>query len=164
MEENIIIFKPIGIIHTPFTSVENMPIQPFASENVRGYIDIFPEFIEGLNDLDGFSHITLIYHFHLNSTFRLKVKPFMDNTERGVFACRAPKRPNAVGISTVKLLGIQDNILKIEQVDMLDGTPLMDIKPFFEKFDNRFNTKSGWLEKSITDTPENLRSDKRFKD
>ncbi|HYX09974.1 MAG TPA: tRNA (N6-threonylcarbamoyladenosine(37)-N6)-methyltransferase TrmO [Bacteroidales bacterium] len=157
-----ITFKPIGIIHTPFKEIGDMPIQPVAAEGVRGYIELFPEYAEGLSDLDGFSHIMLLYHFHRNEGYKLKVKPFMDNEERGLFATRAPRRPNGIGLSTVRLISIEGSILHIEQVDMLDETPLLDIKPFFQRFDNRHKTRAGWLEKNKSRKPGGMLSDGRF--
>ncbi|MDR3653747.1 MAG: tRNA (N6-threonylcarbamoyladenosine(37)-N6)-methyltransferase TrmO [Paludibacter sp.] len=158
-----IIIKPIGIIHTPHTDVKNMPIQPIAADGVKGYIELLPEFAAGLKDLEGFSHITLIYHFHKITGYELTVVPFMDIETHGIFATKAPKRPNAIGISTVKLIGIEGNVVQIEQVDMLDGTPLIDIKPFYPRYDNRENVKIGWLEKNKNLPLEKLRSDERFK-
>jgi tRNA-Thr(GGU) m(6)t(6)A37 methyltransferase TsaA len=140
-----------------------MPIQPIAADGIKGSIELFPEYVEGLMHLDGFSHITLLYRFHKVHHYELMVKPFMDKVEHGIFATRAPKRPNAIGISTVKLIGIEDNILHIEQVDMLDGSPLIDIKPFFQKYDNRLKTKAGWLEKNKNLPSSALVSDGRFK-
>jgi tRNA (adenine37-N6)-methyltransferase len=158
-----IIINPIGIIHTPHTDVNNMPIQPIAAEGILGFIELLPEYAPGLKDLEGFSHITLIYHLHKIDGYALEVIPFMDNQLRGIFSCKAPKRPNAIGISTVKLLGIDGNIIHIEQVDMLDGSPLMDIKPFYPRYDNRENVKIGWLEKNKDLSLEKLKSDERFK-
>jgi len=158
-----IIILPIGIIHTPFTEIKNMPIQPVAAEGIKGYIELFPEYIEGLKDIEGFSHLTLIYRFHKIEGFDLQVIPFMDTEMRGIFSCKAPKRPNAIGISTVKLISVENNILHIEQVDMLDDTPLIDIKPFYPRYDNRFDVKIGWLEKNKNLLVEKLRSDERFK-
>jgi len=158
-----IIILPIGIIHTPFTEIKNMPIQPVAAEGIKGYIELFPEYIEGLKDIEGFSHLTLIYRFHKIEGFDLQVIPFMDTEKRGIFSCKAPKRPNAIGISTVKLISVENNILHIEQVDMLDDTPLIDIKPFYPRYDNRFDVKIGWLEKNKNLLVEKLRSDERFK-
>ena len=159
--DNIII-KPIGIICTPYLNTHNMPIQPIAARGVKGYIEILPEYVEGLKNLEGFSHIILIYHFHKIKGYKLMLIPFMEIEERGIFACKAPKRPNAIGISTVKLLKIDGNILHIEQVDMLDGTPLIDIKPFYPRYDNRLNVKTGWLEKNKKVPVEKLRSDETF--
>ena len=155
--------KPIGVIHTPFTEIGNMPIQPLAADGVRGTIEIDEAYLEGLKDLEGFSHITLVYHFHQVDGYKLQVVPFMDNEAHGIFSTKAPKRPNAIGISTVKLLGIDGNKLEIEQVDMLDGTPLIDIKPFYPRYDNREGVKIGWLEKNKDLPVEKLRSDERFK-
>jgi len=161
MEE--IIIKPIGTIFTPHTTIKNMPIQPLAAKGIKGYIKLLPEYTEGLKDLKGFSHITLIYHFHKIKGYELIVTPFMDTENHGIFACKAPKRPNAIGISTVKLISIKENILHIEQVDMLDETPLIDIKPFYPRYDNRLNAKTGWLEKFKKTSVDKLRSDERFK-
>ncbi|VBB44693.1 conserved hypothetical protein [uncultured Paludibacter sp.] len=161
---NPIKINPIGTIHTPHKSIDNIPIQPIAAEGTKGHIELLPEYVKGLKDMEGFSHITLIYHFHKINGYELKVIPFMDTVERGIFACKAPKRPNAIGISTVKLLGIENNIIHIEQVDMLDGTPLIDIKPFYPRYDNRLaDVKIGWLEKNKDIPLDKLRSDKRFK-
>lgn len=163
MKYKQIIINPIGIIHTPFNDIKGMPIQPLAAKGVKGYIELFPKYIEGLTDLTEFSYITLLYHLHKINDYDLMVKPFMDNKEHGIFATKSPKRPNAIGLSTVKLLGIENNVIHIEMVDMLNGTPLIDIKPFFSKFDNRTNTKSGWLDNQGNIPISELRSDERFK-
>ena len=163
MEGKQIKINPIGIIHTPFNTINDMPIQPLAAKSVKGVIEIFPEYIEGLTDLEAFSHITLLYHFHKINEYDLMVKPFMDTKKHGIFATKSPKRPNAIGLSTVKLLKIEKNCIHIEEVDMLNGTPLIDIKPFFSKFDNRKNTKSGWLDNQLNIPIKELRSDERFK-
>ena len=157
-----ITITPIGIISTPHTDIRNMPIQPPAAEGVKGIITLLPEYVPGLKDLEGFSHITLLYHFHRIHGYELTVTPFIDTEQRGIFACRAPKRPNAIGISTVRLTGIDGNILHLEQVDMLDGSPLIDIKPFSSRFDNRENVRSGWMEKRRELPVESLKSDGRF--
>lgn len=163
MQTKQININPIGIIHTPFNDIKGMPIQPLAAKGVKGYIELLPEYTEGLTDLAEFSYITLLYHLHKINGYNLMVKPFMDNKEHGIFATKSPKRPNAIGLSTVKLLGIENNVIHIEMVDMLNGTPLIDIKPFFSKFDNRTNTKSGWLDNQGIITIKELRSDERFK-
>ena len=163
MQSKQITINPIGIIHTPFNDIKGMPIQPLAAEGIKGHIELFPKYIEGLTDLVGFSHITLLYQLHKINGYDLMVKPFMDNKEHGIFATKSPKRPNAIGLSTVKLLGIENNIIHIEMVDMFNGTPLIDIKPFFSKFDNRTNTKSGWLDNEGNIPIRELRSDERFK-
>jgi len=158
-----IIIHPIGIIHTPHTDVKNMPIQPIAAEGIKGYIEILPQYIAGLKDIEGFSHLTLLYHFHKISGYELEVVPFMDTESHGIFSCKAPKRPNAIGLSTVRLISVEGNKIHIEQVDMLDGTPLIDIKPFYPRYDNRENVEIGWLEKNKNLPLEVLRSDERFK-
>jgi len=161
MEE--IIINPIGIIRTPHKDILNMPIQPIAAGDARGYIELLPEYVDGLKDIEGFSHITLLYRFHKIDTYDLQVIPFMDEVKRGIFACKAPKRPNAIGLSTVKLIKVENNIIHIEQVDMLDKTPLIDIKPFYPRYDNRENVSIGWLEKNKDLEIEKLRADDRFR-
>lgn len=141
-------YKPIGIIHTPFKEVKGTPIQSVVS-NATGFIEIFPEYIEGLKDLEEFSHIILIYHFNLCKKSLLKLKPYMDNMERGVFSTRAPSRPNPIGISIVRLLKVEKNILHIKDVDIVDGTPLLDIKPYIPQFDIRNGVNIGWLKENI---------------
>lgn len=158
-----IVLNPIGLIRTPHTDINHMPIQPIAAEGIRGTIELLPEYVEGLKDIEGFSHLTLLYYFHKISGYELQVVPFMDTEKRGIFACKAPKRPNAIGLSTVKLIGVEDNVIHIEQVDMLDGTPLIDIKPFYPRYDNRSDVEIGWLEKNKDLPLEKLRSDERFK-
>ncbi|MBA4312357.1 MAG: tRNA (N6-threonylcarbamoyladenosine(37)-N6)-methyltransferase TrmO [Chlorobiaceae bacterium] len=156
-----ICFKPIGIIHSPFTEISGVPIQPLNAKGIKGTIELNPDFIEGLKDIEGFSHITLIYIFHLTSKFSLQVIPFMDDKPHGIFATRSPSRPNPIGISTVRLISVERNILHIEEVDIIDGTPLLDIKPFYPKFDNRITDKVGWLKgKGNLD---GVQSDNRFK-
>jgi len=154
---------PIGTIYTVFQTIENMPIQPMGAKGLKAKIILKEEFTSGLKDLDGFSHLILIYHFHKVEGYKLRVIPFMDQEERGLFATRAPSRPNAIGISTVRLLEIKENVLYIEDADMLDGTPLLDIKPFFAQFDNRENTSSGWLDQKWKEKNRNIKSDERFK-
>lgn len=145
-----LILRPIGIIHTPFTDPESTPIQAVRSRAI-GRIDIEPDFAEGLLDLEGFSHIHLLYTFHKSMGFALQVKPFLDDREHGVFATRYPRRPNPVGISIVRLLRREMNSLTVEGVDMLDGTPLLDIKPYVPEFDVRADARTGWYEtRSIT--------------
>lgn len=153
--------QSIGVIHTVYKELSDMPIQPMAA-NEPAYIELFPEYIEGLKDIGGFSHLTLLYHLHKVEGYDLRVVPFMDNEEHGIFATRSPKRPNAIGISTVRLIRVQGSRLYIEQADVLNGTPLLDIKPFFPRYDNRDNVSIGWLEKNKDLPVEALRSDDRF--
>lgn len=154
-------YQPIGIIHSPFTQIVGMPIQPTGAQGIRGTIDIFPEYAEGLADLEGFSHVILLYHFHQAPKAQLLVTPFMDSKPHGIFATRAPNRPNPIGLSIVKLLKIEGNVLHIENVDILDGTPLLDIKPYVPEFDSYSEVQTGWLEHA-KGRVENQRSDSRF--
>ena len=158
---NEIKFKPIGVIHSPFKEPEGTPIQPAGAKGIDGTVEVFPEYAEGLKDVEGFSHITLIYHFHLSKVAPLKVKPYMDNEAHGVFAMRGPSRPNPIGISIVRLLRIKENILHIQDVDIVDGTPLLDIKPYVPEFDIRKAEKTGWLEKNVHKLPTS-KDDGRF--
>jgi tRNA-Thr(GGU) m(6)t(6)A37 methyltransferase TsaA len=155
-------YRPIGIIHSPFTNIEGMPIQPTGASGIQGTVEVFPEFAEGLKDLAGFSHIMLLYHFHQVQEAKLVVTPFMDPQPRGVFATRAPKRPNPIGLSIVRLLSIEQNILRIENVDILDGTPLLDIKPYVPDFDQPPADRVGWLEQAKGQV-RRQRSDNRFR-
>jgi tRNA-Thr(GGU) m(6)t(6)A37 methyltransferase TsaA len=139
------IMKPIGVIHSPFTDKAQTPIQAARSQAL-GRIEVYPEFAAGLQDLDGFSHLILLYVFHQSNGYTLQVKPFLDDQVRGLFATRYPRRPNPIGLSIVQLLARQENILDIEGVDMLDGTPLLDIKPYIPDFDVRTESRSGWYE------------------
>ena len=155
-------FLPIGIIHTPFMELEGMPIQPPGAANVKGTVEVFENFRSGLKDLDGFSHIILLYHFHHSHGFNLHVVPFLDSEERGLFATRAPKRPNPIGLSVVQLDKIKDGTLFIRNVDILDGTPLLDIKPYVPEFDAQEKVRTGWLGKARK-TVSNRKADDRFK-
>ena len=155
-------YEPIGTIHSPFKQIENMPIQPSSAQGIQGHIELDEDYMDGLSDLDGFSHIYLIFHLHLSKTFELKVVPFLDDQLRGVFSTRAPKRPNPIGLSVVKLVEINHNIITIENVDIVDGTPLLDIKPFVNEMNGVTDYRIGWL----TNHAEEMKirhSDKRFK-
>jgi len=156
-----IVFKPIGVIHTPFPEPKGAPIQPSRSSHAKGRIEIYPEFQPGLCDLDGFSHITLVYYFHLSEGFDLAVTPFLDTQLRGLFSTRAPRRPNAIGLSVVRLLSIEDGVINIEDVDMVEGTPLLDIKPFIPAFEDIDSYRLGWLE-GKTNRADNTSADDRF--
>ncbi|MBW2560319.1 MAG: tRNA (N6-threonylcarbamoyladenosine(37)-N6)-methyltransferase TrmO [Deltaproteobacteria bacterium] len=155
-------YAPIGIIHSPFTKLEGMPIQPTGAAGVKGTAHVFEDFQAGLMDLDGFSHIILLYHFHRSQGFNNHVVPFMDSKPRGLFATRAPKRPNPIGLSVVQLDKIEGGILHIRNVDILDGTPLLDIKPFVPEFNTQGEVRTGWL-KSPGKTSSSRKSDGRFK-
>lgn len=154
-------FQPIGEIRTPFMTIEDMPIQPAGGEKTPGQVIIRPEFVDGLEDIDGFSHIILIYTFHLANGFRLKVKPFLDDHSRGLFSTRAPKRPNSIGLSVVPLLHREGATLHVSSIDVVDGTPLLDIKPYVPAFDTPQVTRVGWLEGKTGDLADR-RSDARF--
>ncbi len=136
----------IGTIHTPFKQAAGTPIQGALSGDTVGEIRVHPSFREGLSDLNGFSHLVLIYTFHKMERCRLKVRPYLDNRDRGIFATRSPCRPNPIGITVVRLIEIDGCRLKVKGVDMLDGTPLLDIKPSIPLFDYRENVKCGWFE------------------
>ncbi|MBW1646333.1 MAG: tRNA (N6-threonylcarbamoyladenosine(37)-N6)-methyltransferase TrmO [Deltaproteobacteria bacterium] len=155
-------YQPIGIIHSPFQEPAGMPIQPAAAGDTEGKVEIFPEFSAGLKDLEGFSHLILIYHFHRSQGYRLQVVPFLDTEPRGVFATRAPKRPNPIGISVVRLQGVDGRTLAVSSVDILDGTPLLDIKPYVPDFAPGGEVRIGWLEKNRR-TIRQRQADDRFK-
>ena len=159
---DIIHYKPIGIIHSPFTGKEKMPIQPIGAIGIKGTVEMHLDYIEGLKDIEEFSHIILLYHFHLSKGFSLKVKPFLDNKLHGIFSTRAPRRPNQIGLSIVKLIRVENNILHIENVDIIDGTPLLDIKPYVPAFDIHEVEKIGWLTDAL-DKTKGFRSNGRFK-
>ncbi len=146
---NEIRYEPIGVAHSPFKEPEGTPIQPAGAKGIGGTVEVFPQYTEGLKDIEGFSHIILIYHFHLSQESSLKPKPYMDNEAHGVFAMRGPSRPNPIGISIVRLVRLEENILHIQDVDIVDGTPILDIKPYVPEFDIREVEKIGWLEKKV---------------
>ncbi|MBW1637308.1 MAG: tRNA (N6-threonylcarbamoyladenosine(37)-N6)-methyltransferase TrmO [Deltaproteobacteria bacterium] len=155
--------EKIGTIHTPFTNLEDMPIQPKGAKEVIGEVEINSELVEGLTDLEGFSHIYLLYEFHMAQRTALKVTPFMDTSKRGVYATRSPLRPNHIGLSIVKLEKVENNIITVLGIDVLDGTPLLDIKPYIAAFDEIRESSSGWMQASAKDVARK-RSDRRFAD
>jgi len=140
-----IVLRPIGVIHSPFTEKGRTPIQASRSQAV-GLVDVDPEFADGLKDIEGFSHIYLLYAFHQSNGYNLRVKPFLDDREHGLFATRYPRRPNPLGISIVRLVSRRENALTVEGIDVLDGTPLLDIKPYVPDFDHRADVRVGWYE------------------
>lgn len=154
---------PIGVVHTPFQTPEGTPIQPPGGAEAEGEIVLFPEYAPGLADLDGFSHLILLYHCHKCGPppAGMKVTPFLDRTERGLFATRAPSRPNPVGLSIVRLMAVEENRIRIREVDIVDGTPLIDIKPYVPKFDRREDVRTGWLE-TRAEATETAADDGRF--
>jgi len=156
-----IVYKPIGVVHSPFKEPQDVPIQSVAAEGVMGYVEVAGEYVEGLRDVEGFSHLILVYHCHLAQDYSLLVRPFLDERLHGVFSTRAPSRPNPIGVSVVRLIKIEKNILHIQDVDIIDGTPLLDIKPFVPEFDQRKAERIGWLTKNI-DKLHSGRDDGRF--
>ena len=156
-------YSPIGVIHTPFTDLAGMPIQPTGAAGVQGRIELEPAYLDGLQDLDGFSHVVLIYHLHRAEKPRMVVTPFLDTKPRGLFATRAPTRPNPIGLSVVRLLAIEDNVLRIENVDMLDGTPLLDIKPNIPDIEPKDVERIGWFA-GAKGKAKDATSDDRFED
>ena len=155
-------FRPIGVIRTPFMGSAGMPIQAVAAVGVRGRIELDPSLAEGLTGLDGFSHLILLYHLHEVTTPRLTVTPFLDERPHGVFATRSPARPNAIGLSTVRLVSVEGATIEIEDVDMVDGTPLLDLKPYVPEFDDREDVRIGWFAGRLGSLAE-VRADERFK-
>lgn len=144
MNPHPISFVPIGVIHSEHQDATRTPIQTTYARGCVGQVEVYPSYAEGLRDLEGFSHVILLYHFDRAGTPCMRVKPYLDTAERGVFATRAPNRPNAIGLSVVGLRGRLDNILEVEGLDVLDGTPLLDIKPYAARFDCIVDTRNGW--------------------
>jgi len=161
MDNNRIQYHPIGVIHSPYQSLVGMPIQPSGADGVRGKIILDSQFVSGLQDLEGFSHLILLYHFHRSPDHSLVVQPFLDEVPHGVFATRAPRRPNPIGLSVVRLISVHSNIVDIENVDILDGTPLLDIKPYIPGIDQPEKVRIGWLEGKVENFGE-IKSDDRF--
>lgn len=158
---NEIVYRPIGVVHSPFKEPAGAPIQPPAGEAATATVEIDPDYAEGLADLEGFSHIILLYHCHRSGTPALTVTPFLDNAPHGLFATRAPSRPNPIGLSIVRLTAVAEGILYIKEVDILDGAPVLDIKPYVPAFDLRASAAIGWMEHQ-TDKMASTRDDGRF--
>jgi len=159
---NKITYRPIGIVHSPFRFPEGTPIQPAAAKDIQAQIEIFPDYSTGLTDLNGFSHIIIIFHMHLAKCKSLLVTPFLDTDSHGVFATRSPGRPNPIGMSVVRLEKIENNLLFVIDIDILDGSPVLDIKPYIPEFDIHEVNKSGWIEKNIHKL-DSQKDDGRFK-
>ncbi|MFQ5862452.1 MAG: tRNA (N6-threonylcarbamoyladenosine(37)-N6)-methyltransferase TrmO [Candidatus Brocadiales bacterium] len=157
-----ITYRPIGIIHTDFKTAEGVPIQGVFKPQTTGRVEVYPEYAKGLWDIEGFSHLILVYHFHLSKGYNLTCKPFIEDIERGVFATRAPRRPNPIGISVVKLSERKENTLVISEVDMIDKTPLLDLKPYVPQFDTRADVSVGWMERHFKEGGIRTVSDGRF--
>ncbi len=143
------IIEPIGIIRSPFTTKDESPVQGVFTDNIPGTVEVFDIFEEGLKDIEGFSHIYLLYVFDRAGEIQLVRKPFLDDTPRGLFSTRHPCRPNSIGITVVRLKGRKGRILEVEGIDVLDRTPLIDIKPYVGKFDCFPDSRDGWLENAM---------------
>jgi tRNA-Thr(GGU) m(6)t(6)A37 methyltransferase TsaA len=158
-----IAFTPIGIVRTPFATHEGMPIQTVAAGGVKGTIELDPAYADGLADLDGFSHLHLITYLDRTGPAALRVTPYLDTSERGIFATRSPRRPNPIGLSLVRLVRIEGALLHVEELDLLDGTPLLDIKPYVPPFDDRAGARYGWFERQARHV-HTVRADARFQE
>jgi tRNA-Thr(GGU) m(6)t(6)A37 methyltransferase TsaA len=145
---NTIQIRPIGVVHSPFKEPKGTPIQPAMAEGAAGTVRVFKKYQDGLKDVEGFDRIWLVYWFHRSQRARLLVTRFLDDGERGVFATRAPAWPNPIAISSVRLLRVEGNVLKAADVDILDGTPLLDIKPYAPAFESYRVKRCGWLDKA----------------
>ncbi|WP_110458350.1 tRNA (N6-threonylcarbamoyladenosine(37)-N6)-methyltransferase TrmO [Shewanella algidipiscicola] len=156
----MITYSPIGYAKTPFKQIENVPVQGAGISQDIAELIINEEYVEGLDDLEEFSHIYVVFHIHKAAGYKLKVTPFLDDQPRGIFATRSPKRPNAIGLSIVEIVRIEANRIVVRGVDLLDATPILDIKPYIQSFDNIKQTKDGWYEQGLD--PLTVRSDKRF--
>jgi tRNA-Thr(GGU) m(6)t(6)A37 methyltransferase TsaA len=156
-----ICFDPIGIIHTPFQHEVGMPLQPLPSEGYEGRIELLPEYAEGLQDIEGFSHLHVLWHFHVARGSALRVTPFLDTTQHGVFATRSPKRPNGIALSIVRLIRRESQVLYVQDVDMVDGTPVLDIKPYVPQIDVRQTDRIGWYAGKVEGF-QTKRADDRF--
>ena len=152
MPRETIPFNPIGVIRSEHVVARENPHPAGVCQGVQKGVEIFPEFAEGLRDLDGFSHIYLIFHFNQAGPVQLIVKPFLQDCARGIFSTRAPCRPNGIGLSIVELVGREDNVLLLDGVDILDGTPLLDIKPYTAKFDRLETSRNGWQDQVDEET------------
>ena len=158
---NDVVLHPIGVLRTPFHDLADMPIQPTSTFSAPGRAEIYPQYHMGLKDLAGFSHVILLYHLHRTDREQLQVTPFLDSVPRGVFATRAPTRPNHLGLSVVELLRVDGTTLHLDRLDILDGTPLLDIKPYVPAFDEPQDVRCGWLE-NAPGKVRAARSDERF--
>lgn len=161
MDETPVRYTPIGEIHTDFDSAEGMPIQPSVASDARGEVKLDERYAPALQDLDGFSHCILLYHFHgSDDDAALTVTPFLDENEQGLYATRAPKRPNSIGLSVVGIEAVESSTLTVTGIDVLDGTPLLDIKPFVPAFDVPDSTESGWIAASDEETGQEFADDR----
>ena len=162
MSDNKFAFQSIGVIHSPHKEISKIPIQPVFCINIEGTVIVNTEYTDGLKNLQEFSHIYLFYYFHQSRKICLRLKPYLSDQKYGIFATRAPHRPNKLGMSVVRLVRIKDNVLHVKDIDILDGTPLLDIKPYIQRFDSKKNTKSGWQD-IISDDVASVRGLRHFK-
>jgi tRNA-Thr(GGU) m(6)t(6)A37 methyltransferase TsaA len=158
-----IVYRPVGVVHSPLKEASGAPIQSFAARDIEGVVEVLPQYAEGLRDIEGFSHLILVYHFHLSSKSSLIVRPHLDDVTHGVFATRAPARPNPIGISVVRLVRVDGTKLHVAGLDILDGTPVLDIKPYVPQFDATGTEKIGWLKDRIH-MAEKTKDDGRFQE
>jgi len=161
-----IAYQSIGTLHSPHAEVAGMPIQPVGARGICGHIEVAPEFVAGLRDLEGFSHVIILYHLHRIKGYDLLVRPFLDTSDHGIFATRSPKRPNAIGLSVLELDGVEVDggrgVVRLRNVDILDGTPVLDIKPYVPAFDVWRAERIGWFAGKV-EAAETFKSDERFK-
>lgn len=161
MDSQLLSYRPIAVVRSPFDQPSDTPIQAAGAVDARGVIEVYPEFAEGLRDIEGFSHLFVVHHFHRVGPARLTVTPFLDAESHGVFATRSPARPNPIGLSVVRLLGVQGTRLEVADLDMLDGTPVLDLKPFVPAFDHRDPVRVGWFEGKLAEL-RGKKADERF--
>ena len=162
MPKDTFSYEPIGVIRTPFESPDGMPIQPVGADSTEGTVEIDPSYADGLADLEGFSHCILLYHFHASGEDAPpSVEPFLDDERRGVFSTRAPQRPNPIGLSVVSVESVEGRQLTVGGIDVVDGTPLLDVKPFVPEFDVPSETETGWMDASKS-TIRSEQADERF--
>ncbi len=154
-------YQPVGVVRSPFTQLGGMPLHTVAARDVRGQIEIHPQFAPGLADLDGLSRLHIITHLHRSAPGGLGVVPFLDDTSRGIFATRSPRHPNPIGLSAVRLLAINGATLQITGIDLLDGTPVLDIKPYVPAFDAISAERNGWLQ-GMAESVHHVKADGRF--
>ncbi len=154
-------YRPIGIVRSPFANASDAPIQAAGAIGAQGTIEVYPEYAEGLSVLEGFSHLIVIHHFHRVGPARLTATPFLDSEPHGIFATRSPARPNPIGLSVVRLLKVEGRLLRVADIDMLDGTPVLDLKPYVPAFDHRDPVRIGWFQGTLAALP-GKKADERF--
>jgi tRNA (adenine37-N6)-methyltransferase len=156
-----VLYRPIGVVHSPFGELAGMPLQSVAADDIEGTIEIEPEFAPGLQDIEGFSHLFVVSHLHRGKPGGLVVQPFLDDTPRGVFSTRSPRHPNPIGLSIVRLLSVTGGTLQVAGIDLVDGTPVLDLKPYVPPFDHVAAERIGWFGGRAADV-HTKRADARF--